>query len=316
MSGSALSRFVSGGNNSLGWYDGYYHGVITESVAMTSTGTALVKTLPANAEVLASQMNFYTAQTLATAVRVGLGTTDVPDALLLSGTTVTAGTTTGPVYNRAPGLIFANRVASGAVSNTVTETAFTFTGQTAPSIAANALKPGDVIRIKFQGIATATNSTDTLAIKAYVGSVEVAAIAAVDVADNDIFEGYVDVHVRAVGSSGTCVALCPHPVTGAGKQDGSSTITWRSEFKASQSMDTTAAQTVAIKATWSNASSSNSCRLDVFQVEHQRVILPVSSSETTLYVSPVSATGIQAGTGTGTVHVEVHYRCVKPIWTT
>jgi hypothetical protein len=154
------------------------------------------------------------------------------------------------------GLIYSSTAASTAVTNTTTETAF----DTAVTIPAGALQAGDVIRIRFQGIATATNSTDTLAIKAYIGTVEVYAIAAIDVADDDIFSGDVEVVVRTVGATGTCVAF-GHGVTDAQTTGAEATS------KASQTLNTTIANSVAVKATWSVANAGNSCRLDIMNVE-------------------------------------------------
>lgn len=159
------------------------------------------------------------------------------------------------------GLVYVNTAASTAVSNTTTETAF----DVAFSFPANSLKVGDVLRIKFQGIATATNSTDTLAINLKLGSVTVLALAAVDVANNDIFQGEMDVIVRTIGASGTIVAHGVAPVIGAPV-----TATVRARHLASSTLDTTAAAAVTVTATWSVASASNSCRLDALSVERIR----------------------------------------------
>lgn len=150
--------------------------------------------------------------------------------------------------------------ASSAITNTITETAFT----KKVALPAGALQAGDVVRIRGQGIATATNSTDTLGIKVYIGATEVLAIAAVDVADNDIFVFDEVVQIRTAGASGTCVAA------GVGGTGAAGTITMKGLFKASQAIDTTAQNDVQVKATWSVASASNSCRLDVLDVEVDR----------------------------------------------
>src|ERR1700742_4406776 len=62
------------------------------------------------------------------------------------------------------GLLY-NQVAAGtALTNSTTETLLgSFT------IPANTLKAGDLLRFRYQGIATATNSTDTLLHKLYIG---------------------------------------------------------------------------------------------------------------------------------------------------
>lgn len=255
--------------------------------------------LPPNFAPAFAMLRNAAAATLATATRVALGTSAATALFLLSGTTMTAGTRHGPVPYDPSGQVFSNVVASAAVTNTTTETAFTFTGQTVPAFAANTLKPGDRIRIRWQGIATATNSTDTLAIKAYLGTVEVAAAAAVDVANNDVFQGVCEVLIRKVGANGTCVAATLQPVTGAAKSDGSSAVTVRSEFKGSQAIDTTAAITPSVTATWSVANAGNSCRLDVLSIDLIRTApKQLSASGTTVRITAADDAGVAAGTVT------------------
>lgn len=154
---------------------------------------------------------------------------------------------------------YANVAAGTAVSNTVTETGL-FTTYTIP---ANTLRAGSVIRFWWQGIATATNSTDTLLIKAYINSTAVATGTATDVADNNIFEGQVTAVIRTIGATGTFVATANHTKVPA----ASLTASRVSEITASTTIDTTAAVTITVKATWSVASSSNSCRGDILVVE-------------------------------------------------
>lgn len=129
------------------------------------------------------------------------------------------------------------------------------------TIPANTLKAGDVVRIRAQVIATATNSTDTLALKAFLGTTEVAAVAAVDVANGDIGVIDLDVVIRTIGAGGTCVAA------GAGSIGTPGTATMKPIFKASQAINTAAALAAAIEATWSTNNAGNSCRLDVLNVQ-------------------------------------------------
>lgn len=158
--------------------------------------------------------------------------------------------------NRATTLS-ATVAASSAVSNTTSETNF----DTTIVIPANTLKAGDVIRVRAQGIATATNSTDTLTAKLKLGSTAIAATAAQDVANNDIFWFDFDIVVRTVGASGTMVA---GGVQGIG---ASGTATAKTTNLASTAVDTTAAITVQVSATWSVASTGDSCRLDILTVQ-------------------------------------------------
>lgn len=163
------------------------------------------------------------------------------------------------------GKVYEAVAASAAVTNTTTETAF----DKSYTIPANTLKAGDVIKIRAQVIATATNSTDTLTIKAKAGSTVLAATAAVDVADNDI--AVIDIYVvfRTVGASGTMVAFGFVSLGVAG------TATARPVSLASTSVDTTAAIALTVTATWSVADAGNSCRLDGLHVERMsdRVVL-------------------------------------------
>lgn len=161
----------------------------------------------------------------------------------------------------------ANTVAaSSAVSNTTTETAFSNGTVTIPK---NTLKVGDTIRVRAQGIATATNSTDTLTVKLKLGSTVVVTTGAVDVADNDIFVIEAWLTIRTIGASGTFVA------SGAVSLGASGTVTRKAVFLASTAIDTTADNTLTVTATWSAASSSNSVRMDALTIEQ------VKSSTTT-----------------------------------
>jgi len=154
-------------------------------------------------------------------------------------------------------LRYASVAASAAVSNTTTETAF----DKSHTIKANTFKVGDVLRVRAQVIATATNGTDTLNLKLKIGSTVIAATGAIDVANNDI--GYIDalIVVRTIGASGTMVA------TGVQGLGAEGTVTAKPFKLASAALDTTADQTITVSATWSVASSSDSCRLDVLAVE-------------------------------------------------
>jgi len=156
---------------------------------------------------------------------------------------------------------YSNTAASTAISSTASETAFSL----AYSVPANSLVPGEVIDIFWQGIATATNGTDTLAIKVYIGGTSGTLLfthAATDVADNNVFSGWYKLIIRTVGASGTLVGF------GHGKSvpAAEGTMTAKDDILASTTIDTTAAQQIAVSATWSNASASNSCRLDVLHV--------------------------------------------------
>lgn len=157
---------------------------------------------------------------------------------------------------------YTNEAASTAISNTITETAFS----TSYTIPAKTLAPGQLLRIKWQGIATATNATDTLAIKVYIGGITGTLLfthAATDVANNDIFSGQYELIVRTVGASGTLVGFG----TGKSVPAAEGTATYKDDILASTAIDTTTSKAIAISATWSVASASNSVRLDFLSVE-------------------------------------------------
>jgi hypothetical protein len=134
------------------------------------------------------------------------------------------------------------------------------------TIPANSLKAGDRIKIRFQGIATATNSTDTLTIKAYIGGITGTALismAAQDVANNDVFVGEYELVVRTSGASGTIVGVGTFKSIPAAE----GTMTIKDDILASTAIDTTAAQAIAVSGTWSTTNAGNSCRLDILNVD-------------------------------------------------
>lgn len=156
------------------------------------------------------------------------------------------------------GLLEAIVAASDTITNTTTETAFS---NGTHVFAADSLRVGDVIRVKAQTLALATNGSDTLTLKLKIGSTAIIATAAVDVANNDI--GYIaaDIVIRTLGATGTFVA------SGVQALGVPGTVTAKPFSKSSTTIDTTAAQTVSLTATWSAASTGNQVQLDHFSVE-------------------------------------------------
>jgi hypothetical protein len=168
-----------------------------------------------------------------------------------------------PVYGWTGGVVYRNLAASAAHTNTTTEALF----DAQYSIPANTLVAGSVVKIKFQGIATATNGTDTLVIKLYIGGLSGTALltgTATDVANDAIFAGEFTLIVRTAGASGTFVGYGTHTEVPAASGTAVHDIT---EIKASTTIDTTAAQVVGVGADWSVANAGNSCRLDMLLVE-------------------------------------------------
>jgi hypothetical protein len=199
----------------------------------------------------------------------------VPGTLAVSGATAAFAsrvtTTDGVASGTAKvvgGRAYTNTVPSTAVTTTTTETLF----DTLYSIPANTIKAGTLIKVRFQGIATATNSTDTLTIKLYfgctnanppVGGTLLISMAATDVANNDVFQGEYELICRTAGASGTIVGVGTYKSVPAAE----GTMTIKDDILASTALDTTAAQLLAVSATWSTNNSGNSCRLDVMKVE-------------------------------------------------
>lgn len=175
----------------------------------------------------------------------------------------TDGTTDAAVNGWLGGVVYASVAASTAHSNSTDEALF----DKQYSIPANTLVAGSVIKVRYQGIATATNSTDTLTVKLYIGGLAGTAIltgTATDVANNNIFAGEALIQIRTAGASGTLVAVGTHTDVPAASGTATHGIC---EITASTTIDTTAAQVIGVGADWSVASASNSCRLDIMVVE-------------------------------------------------
>ena len=158
--------------------------------------------------------------------------------------------------------LYVSTAASTAVTNTTTETLF----DTSYTLPANMLKAGSIIHVRYQGIATATNSTDTLRARLFVGGLTGTVLqtcGATDVANNNIFAGEFYLAVRTIGATGTFVGWGSNTATLA----ASGTATMVVGSVASTTIDTTATQVIGVGATWSVANAGNSCRLDYLTVK-------------------------------------------------
>jgi hypothetical protein len=153
------------------------------------------------------------------------------------------------------------QVAAGtAHTNSTTETALS-----SYTIPANTLVAGSTIRCWAQGIATATNSSDTLTIFLRLGtSATTASNEAVftstspDAVNNDVFALHAVIQVR---TATTAVAMISY-------QDPDAVATapkWL--LKAEFAIDVTAANFLQCSADWSVANAGNSCRSDMFIVD-------------------------------------------------
>lgn len=111
---------------------------------------------------------------------------------------------------------------------------------------------------------TSGNATDTLTLKAYIGSTLIGETVAVDVTNGggDIGVFKLDGVVRVVGATGK---LYVGGMAGLGVP---ATATMRPTGTVGEAtVDWTAAQTLSIKGTWSVASASNSCKLTMLTVK-------------------------------------------------
>ena len=128
------------------------------------------------------------------------------------------------------------------------------------NIPANELNVGDIVRIKVFCTVVDTNSTDTLTPILKFGGTAIATGAALDVADNDIVYAWADVHVTAVGSSGTMTAISEIRTDA----NGGTSVTAATNLT---SKDTTGSLAVALNVDWSVADADNEVRIDAFSVE-------------------------------------------------
>ena len=157
------------------------------------------------------------------------------------------------------GCLYSSIAASTALTNSTTATAMD-----SYTIAADVLRAGDVLEFFAQGIATATNSTDTLQVQVKIGSSVLADTDALDVADNAVWVIWGHLTIRTDGPSGTLVA------GGFVNIGVNGTTTTKMDILASTAVDTTATQAVTVVGTWSVASASNSCRNDLFVLKLHR----------------------------------------------
>jgi predicted RecA/RadA family phage recombinase len=235
-------------------------GVVKTDIAANALGSLttegvfrFTKATSAGNAMAVGQMVYYDTvnDRVTTDPALGLAAGKVVAAAALSDTTVdvTINETDGSA--QVAGVAVA---ASTALTASSTETNFSNSELT---LALNTLREGDVIRLRAQGIATATNAADTLTVKIKLGSTVVATTGAIDAVNNDIFYLEADIVVRTTGSSGTIVA-CGHQILGA-----EGTVTSKPFKLASTSVNTTATIVAAISGQWSTTSGSNSCRLDV-----------------------------------------------------
>ena len=128
------------------------------------------------------------------------------------------------------------------------------------TIPADTLKIGDIVRIKVFCTVVDTNSTDTLTPILKFGGTAIATGAALDVADDDIVYAWADVHVTAIGSSGTMTAISEIRTDAV----GGTSVTAATNLT---SKDTTDGLDVVLNVDWSVAHADNEVRIDAMSVE-------------------------------------------------
>jgi hypothetical protein len=176
-----------------------------------------------------------------------------------------AGSGSGSVIEVAPaeknGLLATGTADSTAVTTSSTETDF----DVSKSINGAELVAGDVIEVFAQGVATATNSTDTLTIKLYMATEVIATIAATDVANSDAFSIHAFITIETAGASGKLRA-------GGWTAIGASGTGAATHFRLASASEDISAALVAVKvsAKWSTTNSGNSCKLEQLVVKRHR----------------------------------------------
>jgi hypothetical protein len=154
-----------------------------------------------------------------------------------------------------PATLFCSVAASTAVTAS-SETDF----DQSVTLGANTLKAGDRIKFRAQVFVTAADASDTLTVRAKIGSTTIASTGALDATANDVAYIEGEVVIRTSGASGTLVA------SGVAMIGVEGTATAKPFKLASTAIDTTAAQAFKCTGQWSDA-TGNSCRLDTFTVE-------------------------------------------------
>lgn len=158
------------------------------------------------------------------------------------------------------GLLYANVADSASVTNTTVETAF----DKSLTLKGGELEVGDVLSIRARAFCVATNSTDTLTLKLYVGTEVIATTGAVDVANSDIGYFDVDVVVRAIGSSGKLSAA------GVVALGVPGTVTAKPFRLDEASEDLSGSLFIGVKATWSVANAGNDAILEDLTIKRHR----------------------------------------------
>lgn len=211
------------------------------------------------------------------AVRVTAGT-----AAIANGASLMSNGAGGVVtHSQGDHTLFEAIAASTAISNTTAATAFSNGSYSLP---ANFLQVGDIFTFKGALHLPATNSTDTIAITLVVGTTTIATIPAYDPANNDIITFEFTMEVLSIATTTCTVSVEGHyaqgaPGTAADKALETVTATFNS----------TIANTIAVKGTWSVASTGDQVIMDNYDIEVSRVMWPIMAAAEALDNSGGSA---------------------------
>lgn len=136
---------------------------------------------------------------------------------------------------------------------------------------ANSIKAGTVVKIRYQGIATAQAGATTLTVNLRIGPTTLTGTvvqthAAHAITENDIFAGEFTLVGRATpGAAAACVGFGMFGPT-ADAYDADGTLGFNANMLASTNFATNGALKIELCADWSAADAS-SCRCDIFIVE-------------------------------------------------
>lgn len=174
-------------------------------------------------------------------------------------TVTTTDGVSGGTARKVGGTAFAQATASSAITGTSeNETAF----DQSYTLPANMLKAGTRVKIRAQGIHTATTGSETHTMALKIGSQAMVSKASIDPANNDIFYFDFEIVCRTTGASGTFVG-CGVAAFGA-----SGTATPTVQYIGSTTIDTTTTNVIGVYITrQSSATDSDSARLDFLTVE-------------------------------------------------
>lgn len=157
-------------------------------------------------------------------------------------------------------VLFANVADSASITNTVAETDF----DKKRTIDGNVLKAGDVLEVIARANMVATNGTDTFNMKVKLGTEEIAATGALDVANGDQAQIHAFVVIRDVGASGKVSASGWTKIGGASAVPAVIRKDQAAEDLSGASLD------IKVTGTWSVANAGNDAVLEDLIVIHHK----------------------------------------------